>query len=254
MLFIVKSNVLLTMQEVMLFYLRFRANIIAKRKQFTILSYIGIYLYNKQNGSNNMKLMHRKYSLPSMVAAMVLSIVVLPTAAGAATTSTTINSAISSVISLFTSNGTVTVNVTPTGAGAQTIASDTITVSTNDTLGYTLQIADTDATTTLVSGANNIAASAGTQASPIAQVVNTWGYRVDGLGGFGAGPTSGQASAAVGAIKFAGLPANSSPNTIKTTATTASNDTTTVWYGVAANTTQPMGTYSDSITYTATAN
>jgi hypothetical protein len=201
-----------------------------------------------------MRLHYRKYSLPLLAMVALIGAVALPTAAGAATTSTTINSAISSVISLFTSNGTVTVNVTPTGAGAQTIASDTLTVSTNNTLGYTLQIADTDATTTLVSGANTIAAASGTQTTPLAQVVNTWGYRVDGLGGFGAGPTSGQASAAIGAIKFAGLPANSSPNTLKTTATTASSDTTTVWYGVAANTTQPTGTYSDSVTYTATAN
>ena len=190
-----------------------------------------------------------------LVAVMTLvGVVGLPTMAGAATTSTTINSAISSVISVFTSNGTVAANVTPTGAGAQTIASDTLTVSTNNSLGYTLQIADSDATTTLVSGGNTIPASSGTQASPTAQSVNTWGYRVDGVGGFGAGPTSGQNSAAIGSSTFAGVPANSSPNTIKTTSSTASNDTTTVWYGVAANTSQPTGTYSDTITYTATAN
>lgn len=186
--------------------------------------------------------------------AMLAGVVGLPTVAGAATTSTTINSAISSVISVFTSSGTVTANVTPTGAGAQTIASDTLTVSTNNTLGYTLQIADSDATTTLVSGSDTIDASSGTQASPVAQSVNTWGYRVDGVGGFGAGPTSGQNSGAISSLTFAGMPANSSPNTIKTTASTASNDTTTVWYGVAADTTQPTGTYSDSVTYTATAN
>jgi len=190
-----------------------------------------------------------------LAAAMLAGVVGLPTVAGAATTSTTINSAISSVISVFTSNGTVTANVTPTGAGAQTIASDTLTVSTNNSLGYTLQIADSDATTTLTSGANTIAASSGSQGTPVVQSANTWGYRVDSVGGFGAGPTSGQSSAAIsGTIKFAGMPANSSPNTIKTTASTASNDTTTVWYGVAANTSQPTGTYSDTITYTATAN
>lgn len=185
---------------------------------------------------------------------MVLSVFVMPAVAGAATTSTTINSAISGVISVFTSNGTVTVNVTPTGSGAQTIASDTLTVSTNNTAGYTLQIADTDATTTLVSGGNTIPASSGTQASPIVQAANTWGYRVDGLAGFGAGPTSGQNSAAIGSLTFAGMPANSSPATLKTTATTASNDTTTVWYAVAANTSQPTGSYTDGVTYTATAN
>lgn len=187
-------------------------------------------------------------------ATLLLSVLVLPTVAGAATASTTINSAISSVISVFTSNGTVTANVTPTGSGAQTIASDTITVSTNDTLGYTLQLADSDATTTMTSGSNTLAASTGTQTTPIAQTANTWGYRVDGVGGFGAGPTTGQSSSAIGALKFAGIPASGTPNTLKTTATTASNDTTTVWYGVAANTSQPTGTYSDTVTYTCTAN
>ncbi|HEX6416671.1 MAG TPA: hypothetical protein VFZ62_04040 [Candidatus Saccharimonadales bacterium] len=196
----------------------------------------------------------KKYLSTLFALALLFSTFALPAVAGAATTGTTINSAISSVISVFTSNGTVTVNVTPTGAGAQTIASDTLTVSTNNSAGYTLQIADSDATTTLVSGSNNIPASAGTQASPVVQAVNTWGYRVDGVGGFGAGPTNSQNSAAIGARTFAGIPANSAPNTIKTTATTASNDTTTVWYGVAANTSQPTGTYSDTVTYTATAN
>ncbi|HEU4913831.1 MAG TPA: hypothetical protein VFT16_00285 [Candidatus Saccharimonadales bacterium] len=184
----------------------------------------------------------------------VFFVLAAPAIAGAATASTTISSAIGSVISVFTSNGTVNVNVTPSGAGAQTIASDTLTVSTNDPLGYTLQIADSDANTNMVSGSNNLAASAGTQASPIAQAVNTWGYRVDGAGGFGAGPTSGQNSTAIGALTFAGVPANSSPNTLKTTATTASEDTTTVWYAVAADTSQPSGTYTDTVTYTATAN
>lgn len=197
---------------------------------------------------------YRKYRSSLFGTALILSLFIMPTVAGASTTSSTINSAISSIISVFTSNGTITANVTPTGSGAQTIASDTLTVSTNDSLGYTLQLADTDATTTMVAGSNTIPASAGTQVAPVAQVANTWGYRVDGLGGFGAGPTTGQSSAAIGALKFAGVPASGSPNTLKTTATTASNDTTTVWYAVAANTSQPTGTYSDSVTYTATAN
>jgi hypothetical protein len=191
-------------------------------------------------------------ALPTVVT--LLALVLSPAIAGAATTTTTVNSAISSVISVFSSNGTVNVNVTPTGSGAQTLASDTLTVSTNDALGYTLQIADSDTNTNLVSGGNNLAASTGTQTTPIVQAVNTWGYRVDGLGGFGAGPTTSQSSAAIGAIKFAGVPSSAAPNTIKTTATTASNDTTNVWYAVAANTTQPSGTYSDVVTYTVTAN
>ncbi len=176
-------------------------------------------------------------------------------AAAFATTSTTINSVISPVITLFSSSGTVNANVLPTGGGAQTIASDTVTVSTNDASGYTLQLAETGASSALTSGSNTIPASSGTQTVPAAMAVNTWGYRVDGIGGFGAGPTTGASNTAIsGSIKFAAVPATGSPNTIKTTATTASNDTTSVWYGVAADTSQPSGTYTNSVTYTATAN
>ena len=170
------------------------------------------------------------------------------------TASSTISSVVSPVISLFTTSGTVNVNVTPTGAGAQTLSSDTVTVSTNDSSGYTLQLAETGASSNLVSGGNTIPPSSGTQGTPVAMSVNTWGYRVDSVGGFGAGPTSSQSSAAIGSIKFAAVPVTASPNTLKTTSGVASSDTTTVWYGVAANTSQATGTYTNSVTYTATAN
>ena len=186
---------------------------------------------------------------------MVLLLFGTSAAVSALTASTTISSVISPVISLFTTNGTVNVNVVPTGSGAQTLASDTATVSTNDSAGYTLQLAETGAGSTLVSGGNTIPASSGTQTTPAVMAVNTWGYRVDGLGGFGAGPTSSQSSTAIsGSIKFAAVPATGSPNTLKTTSGVASSDTTTVWYGVAANTSQASGTYTNSVTYTATTN
>lgn len=196
------------------------------------------------------------FKLIGLVSALGLtSTLALPTVVGAATANTTISSVVSPVISVFTTSGTVNANVTPTGAGAQTIASDTVTVSTNDSAGYTLTLAANTANTNLVSGSNNIAASSGTQTTPVVQVVNTWGYRVDGVGGFGAGPTSSASNQAIsGTVKFAGVPATGSANTIKTTATTASSDTTSVWYGVAANTSQPSGTYTQTVTYTCTAN
>lgn len=181
-----------------------------------------------------------------MVAAFVVP-------AGAVTTS--VNSSIGSIISVFNSSGTVSINATPTVGGVQTIANDTITVSTNDAAGYTLKLAETTGTSTLTSGSNTIAASSGSLSSPVVQAVNTWGYRVDGIGGFGAGPTSGASNAAIsGTIKFAAVPATASPDTIKTTATTATNDTTSVWYGVAVNTSTPSGSYTNSVTYTAVAN
>jgi hypothetical protein len=174
--------------------------------------------------------------------------------ASASTASTTISSTLSPVISLFTTSGTVNVNVTPTGAGAQTIANDVATVSTNDASGYTLQLAETGASSNMVSGSNTLPATSGTFASPAALTANSWGYRVDGAGGFGAGPTTSASNTAIGAIKFAAVPATASPATLKTTAGTASSDTTNIWYSVAANTSQASGTYTNSVTYTATAN
>ena len=185
-----------------------------------------------------------------LLVALMLSVYVVPANA----VSTTVSSSIGSVISLFTSSGTVNIDATPTTGGVQTINNDTITISSNNSSGYTLKLAETTGTSTLTSGGNTIPASSGTLASPVAQTVNTWGYRVDGIGGFGAGPTSSASNAAIGAIKFAAVPATGSPDTIKTTSSTASSDTTSVWYGVAVNTSTPTGTYTNSVTYTATNN
>jgi hypothetical protein len=200
------------------------------------------------------RLSSRVFKLIFIAGTSFIFIVGSTAAVSALTASTTISSAISAVISLST-NGTVNVNVVPTGAGAQTIASDTATVNTNDSGGYTLQLGETGAGSTLVSGSNTIPTSSGTQTTPVFMAANTWGYRVDGLGGFGAGPTSAVGSVAIsGSLKFAAVPASGSPNTLKTTSGTATNDTTSVWYAVAANTSQPSGTYTNSVTYTATAN
>lgn len=176
----------------------------------------------------------------------------------ALTANTTISSVISPVISVLTTNGTVNVNIpAPTGSGVQTIASDTVTVSTNDSNGYTLSLADSSASTAaLISGSNTIPASSGTQSSPATQSVNTWGYCVSGVGGFSTNCPSSSASdqSISGSYTFAGVPLSGSPNTIATTSTTASNATTTVWYAVAANTSQATGTYTTTVTYTAVTN
>ncbi|HEY8886027.1 MAG TPA: hypothetical protein VIM31_00810 [Candidatus Microsaccharimonas sp.] len=197
----------------------------------------------------------KKITLVSSIPLLAIALVAIVSSVQANAIATSVNSTIGSIISVFTSSGTVAVNATPTAGGVQTINNDIITVSTNDAAGYTLKINETGASGTLVSGGNSIAASSGTFASPIAQAANTWGYRVDSAGTFGAGPTSSATNAAIsGTIKFAAVPVTASPDTIKTTATTASNDTTNVWYGVAVNTSTPSGSYTNSVTYTAVAN
>lgn len=127
-------------------------------------------------------------------------------------------------------------------------------VSTNNTAGYRLTLANSDATTNLVSGGNTIAAHTGTQASPTALATNRWGYRVVNVGGFGATAYSGESNITSSASTWAGVPATGSANTIKTTASTANLDLTTVWYAVRATSSQPAGVYTDTVTYTATTN
>jgi hypothetical protein len=106
---------------------------------------------------------------------------------------------------------------------------------------------------TLASGGNSFAATTGSPGTPAALANNTWGWRVDDLAGFGAGPTSDANNAAPSALTFAAMPASGSPFTIATTAGTGS-DVTEVWYSARANTSQPTGTYTDTVTYTATVN
>jgi len=194
----------------------------------------------------------RKITIAAGLAGM--SLLIIPAAASASTADTTVSSVISPVISLLSSSGTVNLNATPTGSGVQTIASDTVTVSTNDSAGYTLKLGETGVSSALTSGGNTIPAVSGTQASPVAETANSWGYRVDGVGGFGAGPTSAASNQAIASTKFAAIPATGSPDTLVTTSTTASSATTTVWYGVAVNTSAVSGTYTNDVTYTATAN
>lgn len=186
--------------------------------------------------------------------ALVGGVVMLPAAAYAATDSanTTINANIGSTISVSTS-GTVGINVIPVSGGSQSSASDTVSVSTNNAAGYALTLANGDTDTELENGANSIDAHDGTQADPTELDNNTWGYAVASLGGFDSS-YSALNNAANSDTLWAGVPSSASPNTLKTTSSTASGDTTTVWYSVKVDTSKPNGTYSDTVTYTATTN
>lgn len=188
------------------------------------------------------------------VSAIVLA-AASPVIVSAATTTgnTTINATLASVISITTST-TVALAVTPTGAGSATSAADTVTVATNNATGYSLSLADTDTNTSLVSGGNTITAHAGTFGTPTTLANNSWGYRVDGSGTFGAGPTSAQTNQANLSGLWAGVPSSASAQQLKTTSTNTAADVTSVFYGVKVDTSKPSGTYADSVTYTAVTN
>lgn len=189
-----------------------------------------------------------------VISLAALAVTATPVAASAATqtSNTTINATVNEVISISTS-GTVTLNLTPTSGGVVSSASDTVTVSTNRTNGYTLSLKNADTTTSLVSGGNTITAHTGTPGTPSALTNGTWGFAVAGApfdGSYSAETNNGSST-----TTWAGVPSSSgTAATLKTTGATATNDTTTVWYAVKANSSQPNGTYTDTVTYTATTN
>lgn len=199
--------------------------------------------------------MIKNIKIKSAVLTAFVGVILSPVYVGAVTSTanTIVNATIASVISISTATP-VAIALTPTAGGVVSSASDTVSVSTNNAAGYTLTLADTDTNTDLVNGANTITAHAGTQASPTALANNTWGYRIVSVGGFGAGAYSAETDNASSTSTWAGVPSSAAPNTIKTTATTATADTTTVWYGVRATTAKPNGVYTDTVTYTATTN
>lgn len=156
----------------------------------------------------------------------------------------------------LSSGGSVAANVTPTATGKCTVQSDSVSVLTDSNTGYSLTMTTSGTNTAMTSGGNSIPASSGTAASPTSLAVNRWGYRVDGLSGFGAGPTSAQTNGSTPATTFAGVPASNQAAVQIAYSGSAANPAanTTVWFGVCANTSQSSGSYAATITYTAVTN
>lgn len=155
-----------------------------------------------------------------------------------------------------TTSGSIDLELVPDSSGVHTIEGDEVEVTTNSSEGYTLQLESASATETgLVGDDDTIAATSGTPASPVALTGNQWGYRVDGLANFGVGPTSAVENQSTTTHTFAGLSLLGNPTTIKNTASPATTgDTTTVWYGVRADTSLASGEYTNTVLYTATIN
>lgn len=201
----------------------------------------------------------QRTSLLGMVISAV-GIILSPAMVGAVSSNanTTVSVTVDDTISIST-GGTVSFSITPTSGGVVSSSSDTVTVNTNRNAGYNLTVADADATTTLVSGGDTFTASSGTKTVPVTLTNGTWGFAVAtgttgiGTNGFDSSYTT-ETNNVSSTSKWAGMPATGSPMMIKTTSSTASNDTTTVWYAAKANTSQPGGTYTDSVMYTATTN
>lgn len=156
----------------------------------------------------------------------------------------------------LTSGGTTNVNVAPTTTGKCTVQSDTPSVLTDSSTGYSLTMTTSTTNNAMTGSSGSISASSGTSAAPTTLAMNTWGYRVDSVAGFGAGPTSAQSSGSVPGVSFAGVPPSNLAGTIVASSSGVANPavSTTVWYGVCANSSVAAGSYSVVVTYTAVTN
>ncbi len=187
--------------------------------------------------------------LAGVASLAILAFPVMGAAAATDSANADLTANLGSTISISATNPAA-INITPTGAGAQSSQNGTVTVSTNSAGGYVLTIAAS--TTTLdTTGGATIPASTGTPGTPIALTNNTWGYRIDNSNGFGTGDSSTPLdNVASSSLTYAGV--TTSPVQIKNTSVPVANDVTDVSYSIKANSSQQSGTYTGQVTYTAT--
>lgn len=183
------------------------------------------------------------------------TIVALPVfSASAETSSTTITANIGSTISIQTTPN-VGLNITPTATEAKASSGEaTVTVSTNNASGYALKIGMNSTERDLKKGGDSISAHSGTLNSPAVLANNTWGYRVDNAGGFGAGNMTAQTNVNDLTGSFAGVPAKNSEEQIKNHNSAVQSQQTKVLFGAKVDSTKPSGNYTGTVVFTATTN
>lgn len=151
----------------------------------------------------------------------------------------------------------VNIDIVPGPSGSIGIGASNITITSTTPSGYNLFISGSntlhlDGNTNNTDSNKKIISTTGTFASPISLISNnttpaTWGYAIAGMGNFDASYSTTSPSMSA---KFAAVPATNSEQLINTSNDTASNETTTVYYGINANTDLTAGTYrSGAISY-----
>lgn len=127
--------------------------------------------------------------------------------------------------------GNVSLSLAPDSGNLRGTGSHTITVTSTDVVGYQLFVRSTGSTN-LTSGSSTILASVNSTPGPLA--IGSWGFNTDA------------------STNFVGM--TTSPYLIKdTTGPSKNGDSTTVTYSAYTTNSQPAGTYTTSVTYTAIA-
>jgi hypothetical protein len=140
------------------------------------------------------------------------------------------------------------VSVMPGSSASFSSVSYAPSVATNT--GFQMTLSTSSAATNLVKGSDTIAASTGTVMSPVTLLADSWGFRVDGLGGFGTGPTSGSSNVNTLPNSWAGVPPLTSAATIATGSAT-SGQAVSIWFALGASSAKPSGTYTQTLVITA---
>lgn len=129
----------------------------------------------------------------------------------------------------ISTSGDIAIVITPTDSGTLGTALNTVTVSSTDVVGYKLYVR-ADGSTDMVNGPFSIPASANGLPAPLEN--NTWGYNTDS------------------SDDFVGM--TDSDVLIKTLDGPATDgDDTDVTYGVKVDHSEPAGSYSTTVIYTA---
>lgn len=130
----------------------------------------------------------------------------------------------------ISTDGDISIPITPTEAGTLGTDSGTVTVTSTDVVGYKLYIRSAGASTNMTNGPDTLPASG--NGSPAALATNTWGYNTDGSNNF------------VGISLSDTLIKNA-------TGPYSSGDNTTFTYGVKIDNSKPAGNYTTTVLYTA---
>ena len=193
-----------------------------------------------------------KYTSIALTSAAIVALPVF--SAKAETANTVVNANIGSTISIQ-STANVDLNINPTASNAKASSGKaTVTVSTNNAAGYTLKLGMNGADRDLKKASDSINPPTGTLNAPAALANNSWGYRVENAGGFGAGNMTVESNLNDLSGTFAGVPAQGADDQIKTNGTAVQSQQTDVLFGAKADSTKPSGTYTGTVVFTAIAN
>ena len=196
-------------------------------------------LKNKQTSSKSIKII----SATLVASLLVVPAILLngaPTSAVSQTATTTVNVRIDPTISITTTPN-IDIDITPTNSGQFRTAAGNVTISTNNTKGYTTYItadsANTDLKQPSSAGVSTTIPSVTVSANTISGTA--WGWSND--------------ATQFNPVKAAGTTDNSAVFS-KTTSATPTGDQKTLTVGASATTSVPEGTYSNTLLFTAITN